>query len=283
MLKNIMVLFVLGVTVVFGQYTNTYEYGRFVEDTEAYVFKNEALVYLTPSMDGKAINKLPIGYPVVILEELESSVTVDGYAQNWVRITFDKDGESHEGYVLEGSLSMVAVSFYPGSSENHLWFLWSILSNDEVDYLMSEAKVVQDGKMISAAKFTPIYTDFIPDMGFDYTVSGQVMEDEGFSPSAVLFVLTFVYEACGFVNGDILVTWNGSELNYAFEATSVAEAGVFHWDSELVFPGSQGGKKNQISVISTQEEFNEDIDDYELLSKQTKVYTWDGTKLIGEE
>lgn len=268
---------------VFGQYTSSYQYGQFVEDAEVYVFHDQTMVYHTPSADGQSADRLPLLYPVVIIEEIESGEIVDNYLQNWCKITYEKDGEIRAGYVLEGSLSMVAVSYSEDGVETPFWFIWSITGFGTDQFWQSCAKIVLGKEILSEVDFAPIYTETIPDEGYDYSVDAQIRDGCDLANDLTLFIIQYIYEACGYLNGSIYLTWNGHNLNYGFETSDVSEAGLFSVWTEVVFPEDEGGEPGTVKVTEFQEEFREEVEEYVIMSKETTMYHWDGQRLVVEE
>lgn len=283
MFKFSLISLLICVSIVSGQYENTYTYGKFTEDIETYAFYDNVRIYEEPSLSSKVIATLPILYPIIVVEEYESSEIKDGYAQNWYEVIFEKDQNEQIGYALEGSMSIASLTFFADGNETPYWFIWNISEYNDQDYWQSRAKIVKGGEVIATADFTPIYTDNMPENGYPYTIESRLQDEKDFARDLTLFVISFVYEACGFANGDIYLTWNGKNLKYGFETMDVSDAGVFSMYTDVILPSSDGGKQDQIQVIQTQEEFDDAINDYQILSKETTVYKWDGVQLIKQE
>jgi len=282
---HILIIFIMQcswVLPLFGQYTYTYEYGGFVEDAEVYVFLDQAMVYYTPSIDGKAIDQLPLLHPVVIIEELESGEIIEDHLQNWCHVSYEKDDKTRTGYVLEGSLSMVALSFFEDGMETPLWFIWSITGFGEDQFWQSQAKIIHGQEVISEVDFDPIYTETLPDEGYDYSIDAQIKDGSVLADNLTFFIIQYLYEACGYLNGSIYLTWNGEDLNYGFETSDVSEAGLFSVWTEVVFPEDEGGEPGMIKVTEFQEEFREEVEEYVIMNKETTVYRWDGKRLVVE-
>lgn len=267
------------ISTAFCQYANTYTYGEFTENVETYAFYDNVKIYEEPTLGSKVIATLPILHPMIAIEEYESSEMKDGYAQNWYEVSFEKDQKEHVGYALEGSMSVASISFFKDGDETPYWFIWNLSGYNDQDFWQSRAKIVRHGEIIATTDFTPIYTDNMPENGYTYTIESRLQDESDFAKDMALFIISFIYEACGFANGDIYLTWNGKELKYGFETIDVSDAGVFSVYTDVILPSSEGGKPDQIQTVQTQEEFDEELDDYQVLSKETTVYKWDGTKL----
>jgi hypothetical protein len=208
---------------------------------------------------------------------------VDNYAQNWYEIAYEKDGEVRSGFILEGALSMVASPFYPENEETPSWFLWNITGFGDDNFWQSRATIVQKGEELSSVDFDPIYTDAIPEEGYSYTVDTRMVDGSAIADHLQFFVIDYIYEACGFLNGCIYLTWNGDGIAYGFETNDVSEAGLFSVWTEVVFPDDEGGEPGKIKVTEFQEEFREEVEEYVIMNKEITVYRWDGQRLVAEE
>jgi hypothetical protein len=271
------------VSGAFGEYANYYVYGEFQNNTEVYAFNDETKIYAEPSLDSKVIANLDIAYPLTIITRTENCETVNGYAQDWYEIGFSKNGKTSTGYILDGVLSIAAVRFQQDTDKDTALFLWNIISYDDKDYLQSCAKIVIKGEVVKNLTLPPVYTDFQPDKGYQYTVESSLVDDKGFSPPVKFFVLSFIYEACAYTNGDILISWNGEDMHYGLDATRVSDGGAFYYVSEVIFPSQEGGVENQVIVTEEQAYFDEDQDKYVIEIDRKTFYQWNGTRLVKVE
>lgn len=88
--------------------------------------------------------------------------------------------------------------------------------------------------------------------------------------------LSFIYEACGYENRDVLFAWTGTDLYMGPHASSMFEAGIFHYNETFVFPSDSGGVENEVRVTRIAEEWDEEIEGYVETERTTATYTWNG-------
>jgi hypothetical protein len=103
----------------------------------------------------------------------------------------------------------------------------------------------------------------------------MVLDAAGFSQLDNIFVLSFLYEACGVPSGDILLFYNGAELSYGASGISISEADVFSQTFEFYFPFEIEGSPNYLIYVETYNEYYDDIPP----QNTVKLYRWDGKSL----
>ena len=253
-----------------------YVFGKFTEGGKVFLYADKVNVRNRPGLKGSSvIANLPAAYPVKIIKATPIVEKINQYLSNWYEVGFKYKGSKMRGYIWGGLLSIVTLDF--GVKGSDLKFVYGIKSIKNSDY-DSSAKIVRNGKVVSEVIFDPI--SLLMDGPYEYTVSGLLYGSRGFNNIKNIIKLSFTYEACGYPNGDIVLLYDGRKLSYGTEAVSVAEAGVFHFTTKIIFPDKKGGKKNTLVKVETSENFNEKKNRYDLVKTEKIIYKWNGEKLI---
>lgn len=252
-----------------------FEYGKFVPESPVLLFGDKVNIRETPSINGKVIATRTIGDPMEIISMSETQYTVNDYTTNWYEVAFEEEGEVKQGYVWGGLISIVSLPLKTFDENNFDVFVFSITGFDETGGYTGEARIVKDGKIISTVSFDIISHVEIEGSGYSHSISGVALGDEGFSQLDNIFVLSFMYEACGVASGDVLLFWNGNKLVYGVEGVSVSEADLFSQTFDFYFPNEIEGSPNYLIHVQTYDEYYDEISP----EHTVKLYRWNGKTL----
>jgi len=244
------------------------------------VFVDAATLHAEPD-DTTEGRPLPVGTRVTITERTDEVTSRGGYQAPWYKVKFTLDDSPAIGYVRGVDLPFASIDIEEG-----LTFIAGIrgqkqCTEDTTDYCMvGVASMIRDSKTLAREPFTPVDSPFghAPDRRYRYDVAVRRFSAPGFSPKLVAIALTFTYEACDYENGDMLFTWNGSELNRgptAIVANSVDYA--IANDVTLIWPQDQGGEPNCLFVKYTHTP-KPGVD--RKPGVNVKSYYWDGKRLF---
>jgi hypothetical protein len=244
------------------------------------VFVDTASLHAKPD-DTTEGQPLPVGTRVTNTETTDEVASRDGYQAPWYKVKLTLEGSPAIGYVRGVDLPFASIDI-----EDGLTFIAGIrgqehCTEDMAHYCMvGLASMIHDGKTLAREPFTPVDSpfDYAPDRRYRYDVEVRRFSAAGFSPTLVVIALTFTYEACDYENGDMLFTWNGSELNpgpIAIVANSVDYA--IEEDVTLIWPQDQGGKPNCLFVKYTHTP-KPGVD--QVPGVNVKSYYWDGKRLF---
>ncbi len=275
----ILLLFVSN--ILFAQENDgIFNYGKFSENSEVYLFSDNVNIREKPTSSSKVIANLPIASKVNVISETEETYIVNGYTTCWYKISFEKEGKTLKGYIWGGFLSAVTLSTKNDLDEN-LTFVYGISGYTDGKGYMSTIKAVVNKKIISSLSFPPMYTDFNNE-GYSYNINGKITGNKGLNNVKKIIVLSFLYPACGYTNGDINIFWNETDLIFGIEAPKVSEAGIFHFSTEIIYPNDEGGKSGQVIKKIDNESYDEEGN---IAEKSTKMvrFKWNGEKLIEQK
>jgi hypothetical protein len=268
------ILFMLTSITAQAEY-GAFDYGKFVPESPVLLFGDKVNVREEPSIKAKVVATLTIGDPMEIIGTAETQYTVNDYTTNWYEVAFEEEGEVMQGYVWGGLISIVSLPLKTFDEDNFDVFVFSITGFDEEKGFTGEARIVKDGRIISKVSFEIMGHAELEGSGYSHSISGIALDDAGFSQLDNIFVLSFMYEACGVANGDVLLFWNGSKLVYGVEGVSVSEADLFSQTFNFYFPSEIEGSPNFLIHVQTFDEYYDEV----APEHTVKLYKWTGKKL----
>jgi len=220
-----------------------YSYGNYPDKTQTYTFGDKVNVREKPSLKAKTLGQLPIAAPVTVISTAPDSLTLNGYEEKWVLVSYEANGKTEQGYVWGGMLAKFALELPSGGL-----VLAGIIKADAESFKKTvELRWVLDQKVISTLNFEAV--EMADNRAFGYSMGGEYLGKKGFG-ELVFFQVAFVYEACDYPNGKVLIAADlkNKKLYYALTGvTATGEGGGVSVD--LTFPSDPGGKPNQIRLL----------------------------------
>lgn len=232
-----------------------YNYGHFVEAAETTVFAEEAEILDGCGADAATVAGLPAGTPVTILKDGRDYCSIQaGGISGWARAN---------------DLALVSLETSGGL------FQLGITGAGESGEPAGEARLYRDDGVVLSCPMG--LRHFSEDGRVYYCVEASEVSAEGFSGAGTAVILSFIYEACGYLNSDILLVATADELVPGPEAASVSEAGIFHNVSSLVLP-AELGEDDVVEVSTRHTEWIEDGDSLFVSLDETSLvrYVWNG-------
>ncbi|MCD4702178.1 MAG: hypothetical protein K8S24_10025 [Candidatus Aegiribacteria sp.] len=247
-----------------------YWYGDFTDDSTV-VFSNTAVILSYPDIDCSQGVRLPMGTELGITGSSESEKLPDGMPFYWYEATFEYGGDICSGFIPSPDLAMTSLAL-----GGDTLFVFSVNGFDpEEECFIATARIISSDEILSEQVFRPVgvYWGHSP---YSYCIRGTALQADGFTGIKNLIELSFIYEACGYENRDVLFAWTGTDLSMGPDASSMSEAGCFHYNETFVFPSDSGGVENEIKVTRIAEEWDEDIENYVETERTTVTYIWNG-------
>lgn len=277
-IKLLLLLLFLPLTSAAQEKCAVYNYGKFTKGQAVFLFADRVNIRSAPDTAKKnIIANLPIGHKLKIEEVIKESYMMNGFKSNWYKVSFSNKGTPQTGYIWGGLLSITSTLIKEKGSK--ILFLAGITKFSGNSGLKAEMRVISNSTIMSRTQFSPMQFD-TRDGAYNYSVSGTIGGNRGLHGVKNIITLSFLYEACGYPNGDIIFIFDGKKIFAGTESQSVAEAGVFHFSTKLVFPDDPGGQKNALIKIQTTENFDEDKKDYVVDKIEKSKFTWNGMKFI---
>ena len=201
------------------------------------VFAETADILENPSADASVLNTLPAGEILVILNNTETAFTNKGFADYWYLVKqTGQDGSILKGFIWGGYLSKAAGNMdinLDGKDEYLLMGITGYVNR----IFNAEFRYVDNGKILSSVQFDAIQSEHFDSPYFFYYVNVAVYPyNNGFHPPLSLFDISFLWRHQDYMNGDVILYWDGSALRYSDTISYKYNAGSFT-KLKMDFPG----------------------------------------------
>ena len=243
----------------FGQDTkylsDNYEFSK---GEIAYMFGNDVKLRDQPNTESDVLSLLKIGETIEIVEKSDATMFFDGIESAWYKVK-TKD---QVGFVLGNLISLDKATY------GDLTYLVSL--KKEGDKLLVKTRLIDKAKD---------YIEHVSEL-MTYGFSIKAMGNKGLKNIKSIFQIDYLAEACGVDGGGIYLFYDGQDLLKAIDYTQVADADLYWFIEEYIFPNEEGGVEGKIVYKS---EFGE-TKDYEtewIESKITRrVLEWNGKEIL---
>ncbi len=266
-MKLIIVSFVL---IACSAIQGDYWYGDFTDDRTV-VFSNTAVILSYPDIDCPQGVRLPMGTELDITGSSGTDSLPDGMPFYWYEATFEYSGDLCNGYIPGPDLAMTSLVL-----GGDTLFVFSVNEFDsEEKYFIATARIISSDEILAEQVFRP-FGAYFGQSPYSYCIRGMELQADGFTGIKNLIELSFIYGACGYENRDVLFAWTGTDLIMGPDASSMAEAGCYHYNETFVLPSDSGGVENEITIEVITEEWDEVIEGYVGTDKTYVTYIWNG-------
>lgn len=267
-------MLVIATLTAFPAWADT-SYGE-LTSSRSFVFSEGASVHEAPS-ESSAVVCLPLmGTPVFDLTATDILHSEGaGHTSVWMQGACKLGGEMLQGYI---PLSRLALTSQELGADTLM--LFGVIAGETLLHsrFLGIAKVVSGGRMLWGVAFdTP---SGFGETSFVYGVSSEVLDPAGLSGVDVLMRISFVYEACGYENLDILLAWTGRYLVSGVSASRVSEAGLFNFTEEILLPGDDPLFSNTVRIASTSREYDDEASEYVVVDADTVSWIWTGIEFV---
>lgn len=273
--KSIITLLLLTLTFsAFAQNDNNEAFSACIypiEGEKYYVYSDIANIRSEAGTDFDIVDKLNCGDEVTVVEyDRNNAYTANKLLAGWVKISYDKNGETKEGYLWELNLSKTQLR---RGDVKFVFGLDKLKPKDEYFVFEGQLKAVQNGQIVSRTQFD------------NYPVSligGSILDNAGLEGVEKVIKISFSGEACGEPMIDHHIVWDGNRLTYLIETTSVGDGGEGHVEN-IIFPSAYncGSCNSVVKLINNyysdiSDESNNDPDTEN--SYKTEIYIWNAKK-----
>lgn len=274
MKKYILILFLLIPFMAQSGENIVYNF-TFVEGSSTYIYGENVRVRKTPEVrEDNVAETLPAGYPVKILQKTDKSMAQNGFREYWCKISFNKSGREMNGYVWGGLIAAGHINIGKDL------FLLGFKKYGEEHGFTGECRLIRDGRILSSL---PVSLHFIPsgeaNPFYGYSISIKLNDNMGLPGLEKIVAINNDYGACGYPRGNIWIGVASGKLYYLGIDSSVSEAGVFHYEEQMIFPSQDKTLKGEVRLVIENFEFDEKINDYRLTDRKEKRYIWKNFKL----
>ena len=224
----------------------------------AYLFGNDVKLRDQPNAESTVLTLLKIGEQIEIVEKLNSTMQFEGIESPWYKV---KTNDT-VGFVLGSLLSLDKATF------GNLTYLVS-LRRDE-NSLFVKTRVFGNG------------IDFKENISQLMTGEFSIKADgnKGIENITSIFQIDYLAESCGVDGGGIYLFYDGNNLLKAIDYTQVADADVYWFVEDYIFPNEEDGIEGKI-VYKSEEGQTKDYDTEWTESKMTRrILEWNGSEVI---
>lgn len=273
-MKAVAVLLLVLPVFIYSGLRADYMYGEFTEDWTV-VFNNGSPVYSGPDIASGIIAELPAGEEVDILGCDGEVLLSDSFRTYWYKV----DAETPEG-LLSGYMTGVDLAMASVAIGGDTLMAFNVTGYDPETYAFSSSARLYAGvDILDEVVFRPVDGGFFQ-TPYRYSIRCTSRESEGLTGVRDLFELSFIYEACGFLNRDVLFAWTGSDLIMGPEADNQFEASEYRFVETFITPPDSGGIPEQVMVVTRISEWCEETEDYQLVDSYVTDHRWTGTSFI---
>ncbi|WP_157983108.1 SH3 domain-containing protein [Psychroflexus aestuariivivens] len=252
-------MFLIIFKIGFAQETKyLYENFEFKEGEVAYMFGNDVKLRDQPNTESNVLTLLKIDEQIEIIEKSESKMEFDGIESPWYKVkTNDK-----VGFVLGNLISLDKAT------------------NGNLTYLVSLKK---DGlKLFVKTRVLENGLDFKENISQLMTgeFSIKATGNKGLENIKSIFQIDYLAESCGVNGGGIYLFYDGNDIQKAIDYTQVADADLYWFFEDYIFPNEEDGIKGKI-VYKSEVGETKDYETEWTESKTTRrILEWNGNEII---
>jgi hypothetical protein len=239
-----------------AQETKVYSvYNDLIVGNIYHLFSTDVKLRKEPNTTSEVLKTLALGAEINVLEKTKDTMTYQGELANWYKVKYN----DLTGYVLR---SLIAINYQEMGSTT---YLFNVARIDEMDNL--KVRVLRaDGTLINQKYNLNTGTFQI-----------EIDDSKGLDKVLEIIFIHYYAEACGVDGGGIYLFYDGERLVKAAELQRVADADLFWYVEELIFPDDDESLKNKVRYTR---ESGETID-YETNWVEEKYfsreYEWSGS------
>lgn len=273
MIRLLIPLVLIALTSALQADTN---FGELTAD-RALVFRESACLFSEPRDTSSVVCSLPIGAELNRLAPVDVEYLGEGMSSTWLEGVYELGGEIHRGYIPQSWLALTDLVL-----SGDTLFIFGIDSYVPERWgFVGSARAVSGGDILSETVFYPPSGGFGVN-SYGFSVSSREVDTSGFAGMRNLVIVSFIYEACGVTNSDILFAWTGEYLVRGVRANWVVEAGLFHYTEEFLFPEEGSAFTDWVRVIATEEEFDDVNGEYFVVGVDTSHHSWNGLEFVDQ-
>ncbi len=189
---------------------------EFEEGSTERLYGDQVVLRKNPSTEASAIDTLPIGSRVKILENTKIIVQVHGNDSYWYKVKTKKG----TGYIAGGLIALDSREINGG--------IYMVITAQVNEQFKFRARYLKDGEFFGKEGDLNTYSFVL-----------RVHDNRGVEGIESMLVIDLFAEACGVDGGYTYIFNDGERLINAIHCTSVGDGG--YWFSEkLIFPDERG-------------------------------------------
>ncbi|MBB4807707.1 hypothetical protein HNP38_003023 [Chryseobacterium defluvii] len=244
---------------------------QFEENKIQKIFTDRTRVRQGPDINSPILDSLQTNSRILILKKDDKIIQLGERSANWYKISYQKGGQTREGYVWGGNL---CVGY---RSKNGYDFLFGLSKTEprkdkqfgqSFGQNVAGIKVVEDNTLIDEVLFDTGSGESLNFARFNIE-SGHKLQNVELTLKAAVSG-----EACGIAGYDQYVLFKDKKLIALPQLMNVGDADVYYHSEHFIFPNDKGGISN--AFIWKMEEMEKDEKDKEKMKRSSKTYLWNG-------
>lgn len=274
-MKSLFTFLLIGLMQVISAQEQEYAYSNgvfnFEDNKTQKVFTEWARVRQSPDVRGRVSDSLQSNQQVVVLQKEPVALQLGERAANWYKVSYQKDGETKEGYIWGGNL---AIGYRNKDGYDFLFGISKTIDRTDKKFNqvykqnIASVRAMQGNRLVSEVTFDTGSAESLSYATFTTESNHKLKE--------VLFTLkaSVSGEACGIPGYDQYMLFKDQKLIALPQLMNVGDADVYYHDEKFIFPNDKGGIRN--AFILKMEEMERDDQDREKKKRSSKTYIWDG-------
>jgi len=243
--------------------------GEFAGET-VHVFSDSAWLFHEPHITIQPALLLEIGTELSLIDQLDSVQCSGGLTTPWVQVSLETPSGVVLGFLPGRYLAL--TSFEMGTDSIFMFGITDF--DDESSDFLGSGKLVSGGTVIAVCPYEPVSVG-METGSYHYSVSSLPADPSGLRGVLHIAMVSFDYPACGFPSVTVPFLWTGSELAAGPEAVSMSEAGIFHYNAQILLPSDQGGVDEALVLTGISERWDDESDGYVEERRTVRLFTWD--------
>ncbi|WP_294277284.1 SH3 domain-containing protein [uncultured Chryseobacterium sp.] len=274
-MKSLFTFLLIGLMQVISAQEQEYAYSNgvfnFEDNKTQKVFTEWARVRQSPDVRGRVSDSLQSNQQVVVLQKEPVALQLGERSANWYKVSYQKDGETKEGYIWGGNL---AIGYRNKDGYDFLFGISKTIDRTDKKFNqvykqnIASVRAMQGNRLVSEVTFDTGSAESLSYATFTTESNHKLKE--------VLFTLkaSVSGEACGIPGYDQYMLFKNQKLIALPQLMNVGDADVYYHDEKFIFPNDKGGIPN--AFILKMEEMERDDQDREKKKRSSKTYIWDG-------
>jgi hypothetical protein len=245
---------------------------NFEENKTQKIFTDWARIRNSPDTSSRIADSLQANQQVLILTKDNIVLQLGERAAHWYKISYQKEGETKEGYIWGGNL---AVGYRNKNGYDFLFGLSKTVDRKDKEFNqvykqnVAAVKVTEGNQLIDEVSFDTGSQESLSYPTFTIESSHQ-LKNVDFTLKA-----SVSGEACGIAGYDQYILFRDKKLITLPQLMNVGDADIYYHNEKFIFPNDKGGMPN--AFIMKMEEMEKDDKNREKKKKSSKVYLWDGS------
>ena len=258
-MNKLLLIFLFIFNIGFGQDTKYLsENYEFKNGEIAYMFGNDVKLRDQPNTESDVLSLLKIGEQIEILEKSNSEMEFDGIESPWYKIK----SKNKVGFVLGSLISLDRVI-----NGNQIYLI--SLRKDGLNLFLKTRVLDND------LKFKENVSQLLTGE-FSIKATGN----KGLENIKSIFKIDYLAESCGVNGGGIYLFYDGHELIKAIDYAQVADADLYWFIEEYIFPNDKDGIKGKVVYKSEIGETKEYETEWTESKTTRRILEWNGKEMF---